>query len=111
MKEKPTVRVSEGLIGGSSYVTAEDILHSEAGRKALQRMWEATIGAQEKSKTYRRISNRIQDLKDRIDTLEKALRFYADKRNYDPFPAGYEMITWIELDKGKGAREALGKDE
>jgi len=48
----------------------------------------------------------VNELKQRIEELEKALRFYADESNYDALHL-YEAI--IGIDYGKTAREALKK--
>lgn len=55
-----------------------------------------------------RIFNQHQAMQERIDRLESALRFYADRTNYDGkvFVMG-EPFSEIQMDGGERARVTL----
>lgn len=53
------------------------------------------------------VDKKTAELQERVEQLEKTLRFYADSDNHESFACGPEFVTQVELDGGERARKVL----
>jgi hypothetical protein len=56
------------------------------------------------------MNDNVEKLINTIELLKQALKFYADKRNYEVNrPLNNELFSYVEMDSGSQARFALDK--
>lgn len=112
-KQMPLNEIIEGLVEVVT-VTKEynEIYLNELRdrRKVIEEYKSAVI---EKNESIVKANKLLQEEMERVEELEKALKFYATKDYYEPFDevdkGRSDAFNAIDLDGGGTAREALNK--